>query len=100
MVAAASVSYQTPDRTGLTKRKSELVSGLTSIENISLKILKIFHVGVRSHLQPRHEDILGLGQDGGNSRLRQQGGLTEPDNISLNPTLSSPSGHLTVRKSA
>ena len=33
---------QTPERTGLTKRKSELVSGLTSIENISLKRLKIF----------------------------------------------------------
>ena len=72
---------QTPERTGLTKRKSELVSGLTSIENISLKRLKIFHVCVRSHLQPRHEDILGLAQDGGNCGLRRlQGTITEPDN--------------------
>jgi len=35
-------------------------------------------VGVRPHIQPRHEHILGLAQAGGNSRLGQQGALTEP----------------------
>ena len=30
VVATARLGYQTPERTGLTKRKSELVSGLTS----------------------------------------------------------------------
>ena len=57
-------------------------------------------VGVRSHLQPRHEDILGLVQVGRDSRLRQQGSLTQPENISLNQTPRTPSIRLTVRKSA
>ena len=61
---------------------------------------KEVRVGVRRDVQSGYEDILGLVQVGGNGRLRRQGCLTQPDNIFLNPTLRSPSIHLTVRKSA
>ena len=47
-------------------------------------------VGVRPHLQPRHEHILRLVQAGGDSGLGQEWSLTESENIFLNPALSSP----------
>ena len=51
-------------------------------------------VGVRPHIQPRHEHILGLAQAGGNSRLGQQGALTEPENIFQSRKHQEPLGFL------